>query len=101
MKLLASMVLAAAIAMAAQVPAQAAERIDGPGEAQRFSSEVEDTPNGPAVRVAGKQYFLSGAIVYNPAGKRSSARLAPGTLVSFYLLGSGNDMRIKEVWAIK
>lgn len=101
MKQLASLILALSAAAAVVAPARASLRVEAPGEMQRFSAEVQDTANGPAVAVGGKQYFLSGAIVYDPAGKRTSARLKPGTLVSFQLQPAGAEMRIREVWTVK
>lgn len=88
----------AAIALAlAAGSALAVAHAEGPAQPQFRSAVVIEAGGVLAVKVDKQLLYLNGVAVLDAAGRRSDARLAAGTPVTFLLGPEGSSPRIREV----
>lgn len=90
-------VIAAATLALACGSALAVASVDRTGQPQPQSAVVVQAGGMLAVKVEGQLLYLNGVIVLDANGRRSDAKLAPGTPVSFTLGPEGTSPRIREV----
>lgn len=89
--------IAAATLLSSCASALAVASVDRAGQPQPQSAVVVQAGGMLAVKVEGQLLYLNGVMVLDANGRRSDARLAPGTPVSFVLAPEGSSPRIREV----